>query len=184
MASCHTLRSRYELIEWSVNRHPYSPLATSLLVSRQRIVRALPGREKIEFAEFLIETDGFVEHPLLLIVVAYLDEAGEREILAQWVPLEAVVGQQPPHVRMAGEDHAVEIVAFALEPVGTGKHLDDRRHLGRLIGCRAQADARVQRRRQQMVDHVEALLAAGIIYRGHIDEADETAAGIVAQEAH
>src|SRR5580698_2293982 len=49
---------------------------------------AFPGREKIEFAEFLIETDGLVDHPLLLVVVAYLDEAGEREILAQRVAIE------------------------------------------------------------------------------------------------
>src|SRR3981081_2083175 len=97
----------------------HSLFATSLLVPRQnRIISAFPWREKIEVAEFLIETDGFVEHPLLLVVVAHLDEAGEREILAQRMAIEAVVGQQPPHVRMAGEDHAIEVVAFALEPVG------------------------------------------------------------------
>src|ERR1700738_1716578 len=117
----------------------YTHLWPRLLIARQRIVRTFPGREKIEFAEFLIETDGFVEHPLLLIVVAHLDEAGEREILAQRGPFEAGVGQQPPHARMAGEDHAIEVVAFALEPVGAGKHLDDRRHLGRLIGWRRRA---------------------------------------------
>src|SRR5260370_36649649 len=47
-----------------------------LLIARQRIARAFPGREKIEFAEFLIETDGFVEHPLLLIADADVDTAG------------------------------------------------------------------------------------------------------------
>ncbi len=51
-------------------------------------------------------------------------------------------------------------------------------------GCGAQPDARVQRRRQQVIDHVEALLAAGIVHRGDIGEVDEAAAGIVAQEAH
>src|ERR1700730_11660155 len=132
MASCHTLRSRYELIDGSVNSHPYSPLATrhslfatSLLISGQdRIIGPLPRRQEIEFAEFLIETDGFVEHPLLLVVVTHLKEAGEREILAQRMAFEAVIRQQPPHVRMAGEDHAVEIVALAFEPVGARKHID------------------------------------------------------------
>src|SRR5713226_1928798 len=192
MASCQTLRSRYELIDGSVNSHPYSPLAirhslfaASLLVSGQhRIVRAFPWREEIEVTEFLIETDGFVKHPLLLIVVTHLDEAGKREILAQRVALKAVVGQQPPHVRMADEDHPIKIVGFALEPVGPWKHLDDRRHLSRLIGFRAQADAGVQRWRQQVIDHVEALLAPGVIHRSHIDKADEAATGIVAQETH
>src|ERR1700704_69485 len=159
-----------------------TPLWPRLLIARQRIIRAFPWREKIEFAEFLIETDGFVDHPFLLVVVAHFDEAGEREILAQRMAVKAVVGQQPPHVRMAGEDHAVKIVAFTLEPVGAGKHLDDRRHLGGLIGFGTQPDARVQRWRQKMIDHVEAPLAAGIIHCRHVDEADEAAAGIVAQE--
>src|SRR5476651_1611324 len=148
MASCHTLRSRYELIDGSVNSHPYSPLAiryslfaSSLLIARQdRIISSLPRREEIEFAEFLIETDGLIDHPLLLVVVTHLDEAGEREILAQRMAVEAVIGQETPHVRMAGEDHAVEVVAFALEPVGAGKQLDDRGHLGGLAGFRAQPD--------------------------------------------
>src|SRR2546430_14191024 len=134
MASCHTLRSRYELIDGSFNSHPYSPFAHSLFAAsllvpgQHRIVRAFPWREEIEVAKFLVETDGFVKHPLLLIVVAHLDEAGKREILAQRVAVEAIVGQQPPHVRMTGKDHAIEVISLALEPVGTRKHLDDRWH--------------------------------------------------------
>src|SRR6266446_170995 len=115
-----------------------SRLGSSLLVPGQhRIVRAFPWREEIKIAEFLIETDGFVKHPLLLIVVAHLDEAGKREILAQRVTLKAVVGQQPPHVRMTDEDYPVKIVGLAFEPVCSWKHLDDRGHLSRLIGFRA-----------------------------------------------
>ena len=69
-------------------------LRPRLLVTRQhRIVRAFPRREEIEFAEFLVEPDGLVDHPLLLVVVAHLDKAGERKILAQRVSVEAVVGQ-------------------------------------------------------------------------------------------
>ena len=49
-------------------------------------------------------------------------------------------------------------------------------------GLRTQPDAGVQRRRQQMIDHVEALLAPRIVHRGDVGEADEAAAGIVAQE--
>src|SRR6266849_1905525 len=157
------LRRLCSLIEFAnqpkANFRCFCSFATSLLIARQQIVRAFPWREEIEVAEFLIETDGFVEHPLLLIVVANLDEAGKREILAQRVALKAVVGQQPPHVRMTDEDHPVKIVGFALEPVGPWKHLDDRRDLSCLVGFRAQANAGVQRRRQQVIDHVEALLA-------------------------
>ena len=144
----------------------------------------LPRREEIEFSEFLVETDRFVQHPLLGVVVAHLDEAGERKILAQRMALETVVGQQPPHVGMADEDHAIEVVGLALEPVGARKYIDDRRHLRGFVGLRAQADARVQRRRQKMVDHVEPLLAFGMIDRRHVGEIDETQRRIVAEEFH
>src|ERR1700736_2887184 len=94
----------------------HSPFATSLLVTRQyRIVGPLPRREEIEFAEFLVEPDRLVDHPLLLVVVAHLDKAGEREILAQRMAVEAVIGQQPAHVGMTGEDHAIEVVTLAFE---------------------------------------------------------------------
>ena len=94
-----------------------SPSILGLLVAGQRhVARALPRREEIEIAEFLGEPHLVVDHALLLVVVAHLDEAGQREILAQRMALEAVVGEQPPHVGMAGEQHAVEIVGLALEP--------------------------------------------------------------------
>src|SRR5438445_12667027 len=110
MASCHTLRSRYELIAESVKHHPYSPLATrhsllatSLLIAGQGIISAFPRREEIEFAELLVETDRLVQHPLLLVVVAHLDKTGERKILAQRMALKTVIGEKAPHVGMAGK---------------------------------------------------------------------------------
>src|SRR6267142_1125561 len=39
----------------------HSLLATSLLIAGQRIISAFPWREEIELAEFLVETDGFVQ---------------------------------------------------------------------------------------------------------------------------
>ena len=59
-------------------------------------------------AEFLSEPHRLVDDALLLVVVADLDEAGQREILAQRMPLEAVVGEDAAQVRMAGEQDAVE----------------------------------------------------------------------------
>ncbi len=80
-------------------RHgPASPLAR-LLVAGQHIVRALPGRHEIERAEFLLQLDRLVDDALGLVVVANLDEAGQRKILAQRMALEAVVGEQPAQIR-------------------------------------------------------------------------------------
>src|SRR6478672_9486268 len=76
-------------------------LSLGLLVARQRhVARALPWREEIEIAEFLGEPHLVVDDALLLVVVAHFDEAGQREILAQRMALEAVIGQKPPHVGM------------------------------------------------------------------------------------
>ncbi len=59
------------------------------------------GREEIEAAIFLHQLHRLVDHALQLIVVAKLDEAGEREVLAQRMALEAVIGEQPPQIGMA-----------------------------------------------------------------------------------
>ena len=42
------------------------------------------------------------------------------------MPIEAVVGKDAAHVRMAGEHDAVEVIDLALEPVGAGEHIDQR----------------------------------------------------------
>ena len=142
------------------------------------------GDKKIEVAEFLRQPHRRIDHALELVVVAHLDKAGQREILAQRMAVEAVIGQQPPHVRMAGEHDAVEIVGFALEPVGAGKHLDDRSDRRRLVGLDFHPDAHIVLGRKQMIDDVEAPFAARPVDRGHVDDIPEQAARIVAQEAH
>src|SRR5690242_14577967 len=80
-----------------------------LFVARQDVIRAFPRREKIEIAEFLREPDRIVDDAFLLIVVADFNKPGEREVLAQRMPLESVIGQDAAHVRMTGEQYAVEI---------------------------------------------------------------------------
>jgi hypothetical protein len=95
---------------------------------------------------------------------------------------EAVIGQKAAQVRMARERHAVEIEGFALEPVGAGKNLDDRGDRRRFAGLDLHADALVMRRRQQMIDDVETPRPSRPIDRGHVDEANKRATGIVAQE--
>ncbi len=98
--------------------------------------------------------------------------------------LEAVVGEQPAHVGMAGEEHAVEVVGLALAPVGAGEHVDDRRDRRRLVGLDLHADAPVLLGREQMIDHVETPFPRRPIHRRDVDEAHELAALVVAQEGH
>src|SRR5688500_4685983 len=65
-----------------------------------------------------LDADRLVNHAALRRVVAHLDVADHREILAERVPDEAVVGQQAAQVGMTAEQDAVEIERLALEPVG------------------------------------------------------------------
>src|SRR6266705_1935618 len=102
------------------------PLFTRLLVARQDVTGAFPGREEIELPELLRQAHRLINDALLLVVVTDLDETGERKVLAQRVALESIIGQQPAHVRVAAERHTVEIVGLALEPVGAREDADDR----------------------------------------------------------
>src|SRR3546814_21159942 len=58
-----------------------------------------------------------LHHALLLGVVANLDVADEREILAERMAYEAVVGQDPAQVRVALEDDAEQVEGLPFDPV-------------------------------------------------------------------
>ena len=80
-----------------------------------------PGLRKSNCAEFLGEPHRLVADALFFVVVAHFDEAGHREILAQRMAVEAVVGEDAAKIRMAVEQDAEQVVDFALVPVGGGK---------------------------------------------------------------
>src|SRR5436190_15226849 len=157
-------------------------LLPRLLIARKHVARPLPWREKLEFAEFLGEPHRLVDDPLLLVVVADLHEAGEWKVLAQRMAFETVIGQQPPQIGMAAKRDSIEIVDFPLEPIGAGKHADDRGHRGRVSNLELHAHARVLLGRKKMINDVEAPFALRPIDRGNIDQAPELAAFVVAQE--
>ena len=182
MTSSETIAIRYS--PFATRRAlPFTiPSRRGLLVPRQAVARTFPRREEIEIAEFLGEAHLLVHDALLLVVVTDLDEPGERKILAQRMALEAVIGEQPAHIRMAGEDDPVEIVGLALEPVGAGKDVDDRGDRRLLIDLELHPDAQVLLGREQMIDNVEAPLAPRPVDRRDVEQAHELAALVVAQE--
>ena len=90
----------------------------SAFSSPGRVQHAFPGAEEIEAAEFLGQLHRLVDHALLLLVVAHLDIAGQREILAHRMPLEAVIGQDAAQIGIVGEVDAEHVPGLALEPGG------------------------------------------------------------------
>ena len=59
-----------------------------------------------------------VDHALTLGVVAHFHMTRQREILAEGMADETVVGQDAAQVGMAFENDAIEVKGFALVPVG------------------------------------------------------------------
>src|SRR6516165_1989141 len=109
------------------------PFPARFLVAGQDVVGALPRRKKIEVAELLRESDRLIDHALELVVITHFNETGQREILAQRMALEAVIGEDPTQIGMARKYDAIEGVSLALIPIGTRKHFDHRRHRRRPV---------------------------------------------------
>ncbi len=157
---------------------PLPRAGIGLLVARQlvrialagpRVLGAFPWRQEVPVAP-LHRFHRLVDHPLQLVVVADLDVAGHREVLAQRMPVEAVIREQAPQVRVPFEEDAVHVERLALEPVGGWVDADHRRNRRILVGLDLDADAQVLGEREQVIDHVEATLALRIVGAGHVDQ--------------
>src|SRR6185312_11085638 len=160
------------------------PLAglAGLLVAGNGAIHAFPGAQKIEAAIVLHQLYRLVDHALQLVVVSELDEASQRKVLAQRMALKAVIGEQAPEVGVVFEQDPVEIVGFALEPVGCRKQRDDAWHRRLRAGPDPHANPMIEPRAQQVIDDIEALIPLGIVDATNVDQAAEAARLVIAQE--
>src|SRR4029453_276101 len=86
-----------------------------------------------------------VHDAALLWVIAHFDVADQREILAERMADEAVVGEDATQIGVTTKQYAVEVERFALEPVCRGPDRDHRidHRLGVVGAEHAQAQPRV-----------------------------------------
>src|SRR5262249_9074309 len=159
-------------------------LRRRLLVARQDLAHALPGRHEVEAAEFLLQLHRLVDDALLLLLLARLDIAAKRKVLAHRLAFEAVIGEDAPQIGMAREIDAVEIPGLALEPAGGAEDAGDRGHEALLVGGDLDADALIELEAQEIVDHLEALGPVGIVDAAEVDHDLEKTLRIVTQEGH
>ena len=98
-----------------------------------------------------------VHHALLVGVVAHFDVADQREVLAERMADETVVGEDAAQIRVTGEQDAEQVEGFALEPVGARPDVDHRIDDGifGVLAARANAQALVVGDRQQLVGNRE-----------------------------
>src|SRR5262249_52784208 len=88
----------------------------------ERVVVPVILTDDLRYEHARLDGHGLVDDALLLRVVAHLDVAGEREVLAERVADEAVVREDAAQVRMAAEQDAEEVERLALEPVCATPH--------------------------------------------------------------
>eukprot|EP01092_Planopodium_desertum_P014856 TRINITY_DN7617_c0_g1_i1.p2 TRINITY_DN7617_c0_g1~~TRINITY_DN7617_c0_g1_i1.p2 ORF type:complete len:329 (-),score=116.84 TRINITY_DN7617_c0_g1_i1:34-1020(-) len=139
-----------------------------------------------------LDRHGFIDDALALGVVAHLDVTREREVLAERVPDEAVVGEDAAQVGVAFEDDAVEIEGLALVPVGTVPEVVHRGQHGEIVvgAEHAHAHALVEADGEQVRDGREALAfpaaiaIGGIVHATQVDELLEARLRSVAQGLH
>src|SRR3546814_2885839 len=71
-----------------------------------------------DLAEILRQLHRLVDDALVLFGIPHLDIAGQREVLALRMALEAIVRQDAAQVGIALEDDAVHVEHLALQPAG------------------------------------------------------------------
>ncbi len=124
-----------------------------------------------------------VHHTLALFVVAHFDVADQREILAERVADESIVGQDAAQVRVTIEHDAEQVECFALEPVHARPDIGHRRHQRHLfVRCIAtHAQTLVVLVGNQLRDHRKTLLgqllrlrASGAFLAGELTPGETT----------
>src|SRR5207247_2075836 len=85
-------------------------------IARQHVISPLPRRQKIKVPELLGQLHRLIDHPLLLVVVTDFDIAGQREVLAQRITIEAIIREDATEIGVSSEEDAVQVVGLALEP--------------------------------------------------------------------
>lgn len=156
-----------------------------LLRGRVRVPKLgelFPRRRQIKLAELLRQLQWLQHDPLLLVVVAHLDEAGQGKVAALWVTFEAVVGQDATQIGVVGEEDAVHVPDLSLVPVGRLEHLIARVHGRQLVRVGLDPHARVVAHGQQIVDDLEAILPAGHIHARNVRQVGELGIVVVLQE--
>ena len=134
-----------------------------------------------------------VNHPFLLGVITHFHMARGREVFAEWVANEAIVGEQAAQIFVAVKDNAKKIKGLALEPIGRTPNGVDRIHPGHVIVHRVdtQSQAPVVRQGQQMANHcvtgaigvatVGTVFVGRVIQATQVDELLKSQAGVIAQ---
>src|SRR5574343_794835 len=105
-----------------------------------------------------LDGDRLIDHSGLIGVVTHFNVTGNREILAERVADEAIVGQYATQVVVSDEGNTVKIEGLTLEPVSTRPHTSNGVDRGKtlVLSEDANSQAPVLRNREEMHDDGKA----------------------------
>src|SRR5579863_1281404 len=128
------------------------------LLERLVVTRVVADHARYQVSR--LDAHRLVDDALLLLVVTHLHVAGQREVLAERMADEAIVGEDAAQVRIAIEQDAEEVEGLPLEPRGGRPETGQRHHHRRLMPGAEDPEAQplVAAHGQEVVDHRVASL--------------------------
>jgi hypothetical protein len=146
---------------------------TNLLPSRATTFKVTEGLSQLERLN---------NNTLLLLVVTNLGVTSKREVLAERVAVETVVGHDATKIGVPNEENTEQVVDFTLVPVGTIVETAKRRDGCGLVGVGLDTDTGVVADGKHVVDNLEALVAGRVIDSGDVADLSELCGGVVLEE--
>lgn len=140
------------------------------------------GTTTLKVPEGLGQLKRLNHNALLLLIISDLGVTGQREVLPQWVSVEAVVGHDTPQIGVTDEEDTEHVVNLTLVPVGAVVEGCDGGYGRGLVGVGLDADTRVVADGEHVVDDLEALVAGRVVDSGDVADLCELGGGVVFEE--
>lgn len=143
----------------------------------------LPSRATtLKVSESLGQLKRLNNNTLLLLVVTNLSVTSKREVLAERVAIETVVGHDTAKIGVTDEEDTEQIVDLTLVPVGTIVETAKRRHRGGLVGVGLDTNTGVVADRKHVVDDLETLVTGRVVDGGDVADLGELCGSVVLEE--
>ena len=143
----------------------------------------LPSRATtLEVSEGLGQLKGLNNNALLLLVVTNLGVSSKREVLAERVTVETVVGHDATKIGVPNEEDTEQVVDLTLVPVCAVVQTAQRRDGSGLIGVGLDADTGVVADGKHVVNDLETLVAGRVVDSGDVADLGELGGGVVLEE--
>lgn len=140
------------------------------------------GATTLKVSESLGQLERLDNDALLLLIIANLGVTSQREILAERVAVETVVGHDATKIGVADEEDTEQVVDLALVPVCAIVESAKRRNRSGLVGVGLDTNASVVADREHVVDDLEALVTGRVVDGSDVADCGELGGGVVFEE--